>query len=56
MPLLEEVGTFVHVFAPAAIGGKNRGFVERGTLGELCQWQAQPGKCWWGPRREGVTL
>ena len=56
---VEAVGTFVRVFAPAAIGVRTVGFVERGTLGEFCQWQAQPGKCWWGPRREGcnsVTL
>ena len=44
VPLLEEVGTFVRVFAPAAIGVSTVGFVDRGTLGELCQWQAQPGK------------
>ena len=56
VPLLEEVGTFVRVFATAAIGVRTVGFVERCTLGELCQWQAQSGKCWWGPRREGVTL
>ena len=56
VPLLEAVGAFVRVFAPAAIGVRTVGFVERGMLGELCQWQAQPGKCWWGPRHEGVTL
>ena len=49
MPLLEEVGTFVRVFAPAAIGVRTVGYVERGML-------AQPGKSWWGPRCEGVTL
>ena len=43
VPLLEAVGTFVRVFAPAAIGVRTVGFVERGMLGELCQWQAQPG-------------
>ena len=42
MPLLEEVGTFVRVFAPAAIVVRTVRYVERGTLGELCQWQAQP--------------
>ena len=49
MPLLEAVGAFVRVFAPAAIGVRTVGFVERGTLGEFCQ----PGG---GPRRKGVTL
>ena len=39
VPLLEA---FVRVFAPAAIGVRTVGFVERGTLGEFCQ----AGKCW----------
>ena len=44
MPLLEAVGAFVWVFAPAGIGVRTVGFLERGTLGEFCLWQAQPGE------------